>query len=204
AGRGYLLEPPLAGRTLRAALDAEGPLAPAAALALARDVLNALAYAHHRRVVHGALSPRGISLEGEGAGTRARLLEYGMARVAAPEHTTPFGGMRGDPDYAAPEAIKNEPLDPRADVYSAGVILFEALTGRHPIPAPGKDALLRRLNEACDRLPTGAAGGGPLEARLRDAIARATAKDPARRFPSARAFLRALRGEDPALEPGTW
>ncbi|MGE0706888.1 MAG: protein kinase [Planctomycetota bacterium] len=202
-GRGYLIYEREEGRTLRELLAAEGPRPAAEAVALAVDVLNALAYAHHQGQLHGGLSADEVLVVEEGGRRRARLLAFGFQAVVGAERPSPQGELRVDPDYAAPEMVKNEPIDPRADVYSVGVLLFELLTGRHPIPAGGSDAQTRRLTERADALPAGAGGDEAEALRLRGALQRALEKDPAQRFSSARAFALALAGA-PAEEPDPW
>lgn len=191
-GRPYLLQEPALGRTLRQVL-ADGPLPAAQALSLTVDLLNALAFAHARGVVHGGLTPEGVLVETTPAGPRARLLDLGFLRVVAEEHETPVGPIRVDADYAAPEMIKSEAADGRADLYSVGLLLQEMLTGKHPIPAPPKTRVMHRLHESAPDLPSGLVTEPGWEEPVRAALRSALHKNPARRFQSARAFALALR-----------
>lgn len=197
-GRGWLLDDQHPDeRPLRARL-AEGPLPPRDALQVGLDVLNGLAYAHARGLVHGGLSPDGVLVRPTPEGLRGRLVDYGFARVVAPEVEGPLGPVRADADYAAPEMIKSEFADGRADVYAAALIIQEMLTGQHPIPAPGRTRILHRLNESAPPLPAGLIHDGPLDEAVRAALRTALMKNPAARFPSARAFAEALRPGAPA------
>lgn len=197
-GRGWLLDDQHPDeRPLRARL-AEGPLPPKDALQVGLDVLNGLAHAHARGLVHGGLSPDGVLVRQTPEGLRGRLVDYGFARVVAPEVEGPLGPVRADADYAAPEMIKSEFADGRADVYAAALIIQEMLTGQHPIPAPGRTRILHRLNESAPPMPTGLIHDGPLDEAVRAALRTALMKNPGARFPSARAFAEALRPGAPA------
>jgi len=203
-GRGYFVEEHVPGQLLRDAL-AHGPLEPTAALQVAVDVLNGLTALHHRGLADGALAPDSVlvsrhDVDGQEL-ARGHLLAPGLRRAVGPLRKTPFGAVHADPDYAAPEAIKGEPVDARADVYSVGLLLQEALTAKHPIPAPAKHRVLHRLNETAKPLPDETFPDAEVDRRVRDALRRALLKDPSARFPDARAFALALAGRPLPGEP---
>ncbi len=202
-GHGFLVTDYVEGQTLRKRLS-EGPLPAEEAIGLAVDVLNALAYAHSRKHLHGGLSPDNVLVVEGAARPRARLAHFGFHAVVGEERESAYGGLRVDPAYAAPEMLKNEPVDPRADVYSVGALLFEMLTGRPPISA-GDDPIERRLSERADALPQDAVADEDLGQRLRAALKQALEQDPSERFGSARAFALALAGQEPEREdPWAW
>ena len=113
------------GASLKQRLEAEGPLAAATAVRIARQVLAGLAHAHERRLLHGDISPDNILL----AGDAAKIADFGMARtVRLAQHGSQ---QLGNPYYLAPEQFQAEAVL-ASDVYSAGVVLYEMLTGALP------------------------------------------------------------------------
>lgn len=142
------------------------PLAPDRAVEIAAQVCDALAYAHARGVVHRDVKPENVLVDREG---RAKLADFGIARLlrgdAALSPLTRTGDVLGTPHYMAPEALAGAPADPRMDLFSLGVVLHQALTGRLPVGTPA-------------HLPP------PLDA----IVAKALAHDPAARYPAAAAM----------------
>ncbi|MBI4509705.1 MAG: serine/threonine protein kinase [Deltaproteobacteria bacterium] len=131
-----------------------GPLAPRRALVIIRRALGALAHAHRNGVVHRDLKSDNLMVTTAGDSDEERdivkILDFGIAKVMgdAPgelggEQLTQAGVAFGTPDYMAPEQALGEAVDPRADLYSMGVILFELLTGRKPFQNSDKMAVLR-------------------------------------------------------------
>src|SRR5262249_24971890 len=150
----------------------EGPVTPARALDIVRQTLRALAFAHRQAIAHRDLRPANIFLEAlpEDA-ERVRLLHFGMA--------TFLEGADGTPSYMAPEQAKAERVDTRADIYAAGVILFELLAGRPPYVADTPEGLMEA--HVSEPVPSLAAVRPDLSiARLaQPVIDRAMAKKPA-------------------------
>jgi len=192
-GRGFLISRHVEGRTLREVL-ADAPLPPQDAIGIAMDLLNALAVGHWRWLVHGGISPESILIVPEEGRPRAKILHYGFAPVVGETRETCFGEARIGLDYAAPEAVKGEPVDPRADVYSVGLLLFEMVTGRHAVPAIGSDPVRSRVLDQADALPKDSVADPDLYARLKSVLKRSLEKDPNLRFCSARSFAMALSG----------
>jgi serine/threonine protein kinase len=184
-GRLYLATERLTGVDLRTQLARSGPLAPASALALALPLCDALDYLHARGVFHRDLKPDNVFLAGEQR--KPVLLDFGLARFRGPRLTaTGEGSAPFTPAYAAPECIEGRAPDARSDVYSLGVVLYEALSGHVPFAEARRDDLLAaQLGDAPPPLP---AGCEPLA----QAVLRALAKVPADRFESAGAFGAAL------------
>ena len=127
------------GETLRSRLDREGALDPRLAARVARQVAEALDYAHNKGVIHRDLKPSNVMLEGsEGV----KVMDYGIARARHMEGLTTTGWFLGTPEYAAPEAVEGA-SQPRSDLYSLGVVFFEMLTGSLPFRGETAFAVLR-------------------------------------------------------------
>lgn len=193
-GRPYLIQEATSGRTLAKAFESKERFTPSGAVQVAVDLLNGLAYAHSRGNLEGGLSPANVLISGEGDLTRGRILTFGFARVVGDEVETPLGGVCVDTEFAAPEVLKGEPVDGRADVYSVGALLYRMLTGKPAIPVEGsKDPILHRLNQSADLLPEGLFDDAETDAAVRAAVRRALSKAPARR-PTARGLALLLSG----------
>lgn len=159
-------------------------------------ILAGLAQVHAKGVVHRDLKPENALLSADGT---PKLADFGAAREAMPGTTARIGGV-GTLAYLAPEQVRGEPGDARADVYAAGVLLHEMLTGERPVPTHGRDDFLMRraiLTEA-PRLVL-----PPEAARLAPVLATALEKEPDARYRDAPAMRVALRDAlvDPAVEP---
>ncbi|HWZ29529.1 MAG TPA: serine/threonine-protein kinase, partial [Gemmatimonadales bacterium] len=186
----YYVLPYVPGESLRAKLDREHQLGLAESLAITRQVLSALDYAHRQGVVHRDIKPENVLLqEGE-----AMLADFGIAlalKEAGGNRLTESGLSLGTPQYMSPEqATGDRHLDGRSDIYSLAAVLYEMLAGEPPITGPTAQAMIAKL---LTERPT------PLRI-LRDtvpagveaAVTQALAKTPADRFRSARAFAEAL------------
>ncbi|MBP1632345.1 MAG: protein kinase, partial [Acidobacteria bacterium] len=188
AGRPFYVMPLFEGETLRARLLKAGRLAPEEAVAVATDVAEALMYAHERGVVHRDIKPENILMESG----HAVVADFGIARaafVAAREDPEaprlPDSYVLGTPPYMSPEQYAGSDLvDGRSDVFGLGVVLYEMLTGALP-PTPGGTPSPRGAS------PRAVEPGVP--AALDAVVSRASAFNPADRFPSARAMHAALR-----------
>src|SRR5436305_7177796 len=129
----YLVCEYLAGGSLRALLDTGRRLTPSQALLVGLESAHALHYAHRRSLVHRDIKPGNILFDTEG---RLRIADFGMARaLAEAAWTEPAGSLLGTARYAAPEQVKGESVDGRADIYALSVTLIEAVTGKVPFAA---------------------------------------------------------------------
>jgi serine/threonine-protein kinase len=195
----YLVMELLQGRTL-ADLINEGPSSPARALDIVGQTLRGLAFAHGQGIVHRDLKPANIFLQAlPDRADHVRLLDFGTAKFLeganAPslaENLSRVGVVFGTPSYMAPEQARAERVDARADIYAAGVILFQLLAGRLPYVADTPEGLMEA--HVSEPVPSLAAVRPDLAiARLvQPVINRAMAKKPAGRYPQALWMLSAL------------
>ncbi|MEP6991440.1 MAG: serine/threonine-protein kinase [bacterium] len=182
------------GETLGERLRTRGPLAPADATRVLREVAWALAYAHGRGIVHRDVKPDNILLE---AGTgRALVTDFGIAHGDGDVGpTTDPGKIMGTAHFMSPEQAASEPVDGRSDIYSLGVVGYLALSGRLPFESPNLHALLvRQATEAPPSVMRAAPGLPPA---LGAAIDRCLAREPLERFADGEALAAALA---PAVE----
>ena len=187
-GRDYLVMEFVEGGTLAHVL-AGGPLAPGIVAGLGAQVARALGAAHHRRLVHRDVKPANVLVTTEGD---AKVADFGIAQAlgSTSSRLTAPGEVMGTARYLAPEQLRGEIIDARADVYALGVVLHEALTGEVPfgegttaeVASRRLVASLPRVSEHRSDVPFG----------LDDAIARATQLDPRDRFVDGRAFATEL------------
>jgi hypothetical protein len=180
------------GPTLREVLDRNGSLPPGRAVAIARQVADALAHAHASGLVHRDVKPGNILLADDG---RVLVTDFGIAKAA--EETsdlTDAGQVVGTAKYLSPEQVQGKPLDGRADVYALGVVLYEMLCGRPPFDAATSTATaLARLTTDPLR-PRQLRAGLPRD--LEDVVLKAMARDPEARYPTATALCSALDAVD--------
>lgn len=188
----FLVSELLQGESLGSLLQREGPLPPARAAALTREILEALAAAHAAGVVHRDLKPGNIFLDRRGPGPDERvvLLDFGLARPVAGPALTTVGRFVGTPEYCSPEQVRGaQSVGPAADLYSCGVILWEMLAGSPPFAGDSEvDILTAHLNSR----PTDRAGAlRRTPWPLKDLAHRLLEKNPARRpgAPQALQFL---------------
>ncbi|WP_299923859.1 Stk1 family PASTA domain-containing Ser/Thr kinase [uncultured Nocardioides sp.] len=122
------------GHTLRDVLRKEAPMAPARALALLEPVVSALAAAHRAGLIHRDVKPENVLIADEAHGGTVKVADFGLAKAvsADTQHTATGGVLIGTVSYLAPELVIDGRADARADVYAAGVVLYELLTGTKP------------------------------------------------------------------------
>ncbi len=177
------------GETLGERLRTQGPLPPAEATRILREVAWALAYAHGRGVVHRDVKPDNILLE---AGTgRALVADFGIAGGGGePAAGTGPARVMGTAHFMSPEQGRGDALDGRSDIYSLGVVGYLAVSGRLPFEAASLPALLLSQATEAPLAVTRAAPGLP--AALGAAIDRCLAREPEDRFPDGEALAEAL------------
>jgi serine/threonine protein kinase len=190
----YLVMPLVNGETLTHRLErAPGPLPPAQALAIARDILDALDYAHQRGVIHRDVKPSNVMLDREG---HAFLLDFGIALPLGQRRLTRTGTTMGSSYYISPEQVRNpREVDHRTDVYSAGCVLYEMLAGRPPFlpDSPQGDTDFALKEAHMYQTPRPIASWNPAVPPSLDALVlRALEKNPDRRFGGCGEFRRSL------------
>ncbi|GAC1400071.1 MAG: hypothetical protein NVS4B6_16980 [Mycobacterium sp.] len=166
----------------------EGTMTPSRAMRIVREVAKALDYAHDRNVIHHDVKPANFLLATEfGDNEHVLLSDFGVARRIGENETPVNGLLTATLAYAAPEVIAGDPIDGRADLYSLGCTLFRLLTGKQPFyRAEGESATARaHLDQAPPRVSDYLAWA---PSQLDRVIAKALAKDPAKRFSSAQEF----------------
>jgi serine/threonine-protein kinase len=167
---------------------ARGPLPPAEAIRMGRDIAWALAYAHSQGVIHRDIKPDNILLE---RGTeRALVTDFGIAHRVDADAVPDGGAVFGTAEYMAPEQATGEAIDGRCDVYAMGVVLFLCLAGRLPFEAPDAAKLVAMHIEQPPPRLTSLAPGVPR--RLAVVVDRCLAKHPPDRFASAAELSEAL------------
>jgi tRNA A-37 threonylcarbamoyl transferase component Bud32/tetratricopeptide (TPR) repeat protein len=179
----YYVLPHIGGGSLADRLKQGPPVSVAEALAIAREIADALAHAHAHGVIHRDVKPDNILLH-EG---HALLADFGVARAAGDGVKTDSGLAVGTAAYSSPEqAAGSRGLDERSDLYALGCVLYEMLAGPWP---EGRELLARRFTEP---LPTLVARRADVPSWLDSVVARALARHPDQRFPTAAAFRDAL------------
>ena len=174
----------VSGRDLREIIHAEGALHPRRAAALTGQVARALDAAHSRGLVHRDVKPANVLVEAGAGDEHAFLTDFGLTK-----HVTSHGGLTGTgqfvgtADYVAPEQIEGMRTDARADVYSLGCVLYEALTGEVPFPRDNDMAKLYAHVQLAPTPPSALRPGIPPQ--LDAVVLRALAKQPDARQPSA-------------------
>ena len=187
-GQAFLVMEYVPGATLRAVLRDRGRLTPGEALAVMDHVLAALGAAHEAGLIHRDVKPENVLVTADG---RVKVADFGLARAIAGHNLTAAdGALLGSPAYLAPEQVRDGTADARTDVYAAGIMLFELLTGRTPYAGEHAVAIAnQRLSEDVPA-PSSVAAGIPAE--LDALVLAATARDPDERPPDARALHRSL------------
>jgi serine/threonine-protein kinase len=173
------------GRTLRELLRERGRLAPAEAISIMEPVLSALAAAHRAGLVHRDVKPENILLSDDGV---VKVADFGLARaIESDAAATRTGLMMGTVAYCAPEQISEGRADPRSDVYAAGVVLFELLTGAPPYK--GESAMNVAYQHVHSRVPAPSSRVRGIPNEIDEIVIAATDSDPSGRPADAGAFL---------------
>ena len=188
-GRLYLAMRLVDGPDLKALLATEGPLEPARAVRLVKQVAGALAAAHAQGLVHRDVKPRNVLVAEPGPGEHAYLVDFGLARcMRRGGSLTTAGQCHGTLDYMAPEVLRGEVAAVAADIYSLGCLLYELLAGRVPFPADDEAA---KIAAHLLRRPPALAAHDPAMSGLDAVVRRALAKSPRDRYPSVGDLARA-------------
>ncbi|WP_312856385.1 Stk1 family PASTA domain-containing Ser/Thr kinase [Nocardioides pelophilus] len=187
------------GHTLRDTIAKEAPMSPERALAILDPVLSALASAHRNGVIHRDVKPENVLIADDG---RIKVADFGLARAVSAEtqHTATGGVLIGTVSYLAPELVVDGRADARADVYAAGVILYELLTGHKP--HIGESPIAVAYKHVHEDVPPPSAEVPTLPAYVDALVARATTRDRSLRPSDAGVLLHHVHRVTHALHEG--
>ena len=185
-GTYYIAMEYLKGHTLKQLVREHGAMPPDLAVDITIQVLRAAKFAHKRGVVHRDIKPHNVILDEEG---RAKVTDFGIARAGASDMTE-TGSIMGTAQYLSPEQAQGQPVSPRSDLYSIGVMLYELLTGQVPFDAESPVTIaLKHVSEP--PLPPSQLNPA-IPPALEAVVLRALEKDPAMRYADADEFAAAL------------
>lgn len=196
-GSHFIVMQYIEGTDLKTILLREGRLHPARAVAIVSGALRALGAAHERGIIHRDVKPQNLLVRATDG--LVKLTDFGVARALGAARQTAAGITFGTVHYMAPEQASGQEVGPAADLYAAGVVLYEALAGR--VPYDGDTPLAITAQHLHASLPSLAAIVPDVPPALARVVERALAKDPAARYPSAEALRRAIGaavGDSPA------
>ncbi len=186
----YIVMEFVRGKELKSSFDAGDRFEIGRAVTLMSELLSAMDFAHNAGVIHRDIKPANVMVDTDG---HAKLADFGVARVSDPDSqgATQAGTMVGTPAYMSPEQIQGQRIDRRTDIFSAGVILYQFLTGQRPFQGGGAWTMAKKILHDDPPAPsTLIATVAPGYDRVVD---RALAKNPANRYQSAAQFASALR-----------
>lgn len=182
----FLIMELITGGTLRELLAERGPMPPHAATAVMKAVLTGLEAAHAKGMVHRDIKPDNVLINGD---HQVKLADFGLVRAASASAAT-SNQIVGTVSYLSPEQVTGDDITPASDVYSAGILLFELLTGERPFDG---DSQLAHAYARLDRdVPAPSTRIGGVPRAFDELVAIATARDPQDRFEDAGEFLTAL------------
>jgi len=184
----YIVMEFVEGENLGQRLRREGPLDPLAAIEIALQVVAALDAAHRRGIVHRDIKPHNVLINSEG---RVKVTDFGIARAISASSQTDTGLIIGSVHYFSPEQARGDPAGPQSDLYSLGVVLFEALTGRRPFEGSNPVAVAHK--QIYDQAPLPSEYRPDLPEELETIVLRCLEKSLARRYASAAQLSEELR-----------
>jgi serine/threonine-protein kinase len=205
----FLVMELLVGRTLRERLDA-GPVEIGEALAITAQIAAALDAAHRIRLVHRDIKPENVFLEAHADGERVRVVDFGLAFIAAAPgdadpralgRLTDEGILGGTPAYMSPEQVRGRAVGPACDIYSLGCVLYELISGHPPFVGPVADLLARHAYAPVTPLRQ-AAADRDIEPALDELVLAMLAKSPPLRPPPAAVVERIAALTEPGRVPG--
>ncbi|MBA3994617.1 MAG: hypothetical protein C0469_13915 [Cyanobacteria bacterium DS2.3.42] len=187
-GRTFIIMDFVEGVSLADVIAKEGKLDPVRAVFIFVQAANALQHAHERSVIHRDLKPSNIMLVNNGEdGESVKIVDFGIAKLLLDDddqvqHLTQTGEVFGSPLYMSPEQCRGEKLDNRSDIYSMGVLMYEALTGRSPLRGSNVlETMQKQLRETPEPIVDEKAPDSLLK-RLNAVVMKALAKEPTARY----------------------
>ncbi|MGA8850521.1 MAG: Stk1 family PASTA domain-containing Ser/Thr kinase [Aeromicrobium sp.] len=193
----YLVMEYVPGRTLRDLMRAEAPMPPLRALGLIEQVLIALSAAHAAKIIHRDVKPENVLITPDGD---VKVADFGLARAVSAATTATGGTLIGTVSYLAPEIVLHEGADARSDVYAAGAMLYEMLTGVKP--HVGDSPIQVAYKHVHEDIGPPSAIVATIPAFLDALVARSTVRDRDQRSTDARVLLQQVRSVRRALEAG--
>jgi serine/threonine protein kinase len=181
----YIVMEFVEGQSLKQCLETGQHFPVAETVRIMEHLLAGLQYSHDKGVTHRDIKPGNVILAKDG---QVKLADFGIARIESSAMTV-VGTVLGTPAYMSPEQLMGQPTDRRTDIYSAGVLLYQLLTGVRPFEG-GLTVIMHKALNTIPPRPSAVAVAAP--ASLDPVVARAMAKQPASRFPNAAAFARAI------------
>jgi eukaryotic-like serine/threonine-protein kinase len=186
-GHPYIVFEHVRGETLKDRIRHEGPLPVAEAVAYAIEIGRALQVAHERGLVHRDVKPQNVLLDEEG---RAKVTDFGIALGLESNQLTAAGKVIGTTDYVSPEQAQGHEVSGQSDVYSLGIVLYEMLVGE--VPFSGESHVSVAMKHVREGLPDVQQRRPQVSAALAAVLERATAKEPAARYPTMAQLVRDL------------
>lgn len=186
-GLPYIVMEHVDGPSLREVLSSRGRLTPGEALAVLEPICRALVRAHSLGVVHRDVKPENILVAADGS---PKIADFGIARAVAETGHTQTGALIGSVHYLAPELVEGREASPASDQYALGVVAFELVTGRKPLPGESPMAIAAR--HAQERVPPPSDFVSDSTPDFDEVVMRATHPDPARRYADTSEFAAAL------------
>jgi serine/threonine-protein kinase len=183
----YIVMEYLEGADIAALIEESGGLSLVETLDIAIQLCRGLGYAHREGVVHRDVKPSNLRYLDDG---RVKIMDFGIARIEGSDQITRSGVMVGTLHYMSPEQIRDQPIDGRSDIFSAGCILYEMLTGKRPFPGETPTSILYKIVNEEPRPVLEVHPDLPQE--VQDILAKALAKKPEDRYASAADMAREL------------
>jgi len=198
-GAAFLVMELISGHTLRDTITKESPMPATRALALMEPVLSALGSAHRAGLIHRDIKPENVLIADDG---RVKVADFGLAKAISTDtqHTATKGVLIGTVSYLAPELVVEGKADARADVYAAGVVMFELLTGSKP--HEGETPIQVAYKHVHNDVPPPSSLVPDLPAYVDALVARATSREPGQRPADASVLLHQVHRVSNALEDG--
>ncbi|MEY2634744.1 MAG: hypothetical protein RIS75_684, partial [Actinomycetota bacterium] len=193
----YLVMELVNGHTVRELLNERGPVTATQALAVMDPVLQGLSAAHHAGFIHRDIKPENVMISDDG---RIKVADFGLARAIVDSATSAMtrGVLIGTVAYLSPEQVEHGLADERSDIYSAGILLFEMVTGR--VPHAGDTPIAVAFQHVHSDIPAPSGIRPTIPTAIDALVAKATARDPQQRYQNVDDFLADVRSTRASLE----